>query len=186
MEREIRLKNRVEAEKEIELKQVVNGELTVEDGYAKGKGLLSRYPDINALWCANDLIAEGAVKAAYKKEKLIGNDIFISGLNWSKRGIEMVSSKEMTATVGGHFTIGGFVIVMINDYEKGVDFISEGKELRLNCFDIINQENVDKYREIFTKRNWESIDFRKFSKDYNKEIKKYNFTIENVIKELSK
>lgn len=186
MEREIGFNNVLKQRKDIEFKQLVNGELTAEDGYAKCSGLLSRYPDINAIWCANDLIAEGALKASYKKEKIVGSDIFISGLNWSKKGIEMVSSKELTATVGGHFMVGGWVVVMINDYEKGIDFADEGLELRLDCFDIINQENVEKYQKILTKREWSTIDFKKFSKEHNSNLKKYNFTIKSIMRELSK
>ena len=60
MEREIGFNNVLKQRKDIEFKQLVNGELTAEDGYAKCSGLLSRYPDINAIWCANDLIAETA------------------------------------------------------------------------------------------------------------------------------
>ena len=41
---------------------------------------------------------------------------------------------ELSALAGGHFMAGAWALVMLYDYAHGVDFASEGLELRTSIF----------------------------------------------------
>ncbi len=60
-------------------------EFSVKSGYQVAKELFVRHPDIDGIFCSNDLIAIGALKAAYEWGKKIPNELAIVGFD----GIDM-------------------------------------------------------------------------------------------------
>ena len=60
-------------------------EFSVQSGYQVAKELFSRHPEIDGIFCSNDLIAIGALKAAYEWGKKIPNELAIVGFD----GIDM-------------------------------------------------------------------------------------------------
>lgn len=61
------------------------GEFSIRSGYKIAKELFTRHQDIDGIFAANDLIAIGALKAAYEWGKRVPNDISIVGFD----GIDM-------------------------------------------------------------------------------------------------
>lgn len=183
VEREEGLMKLLSKNKDVKLNQVVFAEWEMKKGYDSAKGLITRYPKTTMIWCANDLMAEGAIKAVEEVGKIPGKDILIGGLNWSDAGIKMVKSGKMVTTVGGHFMVGGFSLVMIYDYENGIDFASsEGLEIQSEVFGALNIENIDAYIKNYGDQNWEKLDFKKFSKKLNPKLEKYDFSLKSVLK----
>lgn len=141
---------------------------------------LKRYPDTNIIWTANDPMAIGAIKAIDKTNK----KILVSGLNWSQNALHAIKNDEMVASIGGHYMIGGWAIVLLNDYIYGKDFIDESLELKQHIFSTIDKSNYEEYQKHFKNENFEQIDFKKFSKIKNNDLDKYNFSLEKILRQL--
>lgn len=144
------------------------------------KRALARYKNIDLIWTANDPMAFGAIKAAKKMKR----DILISGLNWSNHALDAIEKDELVATVGGHYMIGGWALVLINDYINGVDFKNEALEIKEDIFGTIDKSNYKEYKKYFSTQDYSQIDFKKFSKSQNPEIKKYDFSLEKILEQL--
>ncbi|WP_108651877.1 hypothetical protein [Dongshaea marina] len=69
-------------------------------------------------------------------------------------------------------------MVMLYDYHHGKDFIDDPVKSRMYPID---RSNVDKYIQIFGRQQWQQIDFRKFSKVLNPNIKQYDFGLDAVL-----
>ena len=65
-----------------------------QDGYAAMLKLLEKYPDLDSVVCATDVIAHGAMKALREKGRRIPEDVKIAGIgnNWA----DLVSQPELT------------------------------------------------------------------------------------------
>lgn len=60
-------------------------EFSVQSGYQVAKELLYRHPEVDGIFCSNDLIAIGVLKAAYEWGKKVPNELAIVGFD----GIDM-------------------------------------------------------------------------------------------------
>jgi len=147
--------------------------------------MIKDYPDLDGIWTANDPMAEGAIKASEELDRFPGTDIFIGGLNWDEVGIKNVFDGKQSISVGGHFMIGGFSLTLLNDYHKGLDFEDEGLEFNQNIFWVLNNSNIDSYYDIVKNNDWDRVDFNKFSKFYNKSLKKYKFSLKEIFNQLN-
>ena len=101
---------------EIRLRQIVLGGWRRDRAYEQARVLLKRYPNINLIWAANDLMAFGAMDAARETGREPGKDIMFSAINWSPPSLEAMHGR-LTALVGGHFMLGGLAMVLVHDYE---------------------------------------------------------------------
>lgn len=169
----------------VKLNQILYAEWDQQKSYTMTAGMLSRYKDIDIIWAVNDPIAFGALKAVEEKGLKAGSDIYVGGLNWSPEALQKIKDGEMVCTVGGHFMVGGWSLVILKDYAEGRDFAKEegDTELKVNVFGLIDKTNVEGYAEHFGDSNWSKIDFKKFSKYYNKDVAKYNFSLEKILEQ---
>jgi ribose transport system substrate-binding protein len=76
--------------------------------------LMTKYPDVDAIWCFNDRSAMGAsaaVRAAGKKvynlAKPKDGGILITGMNGTREALEAVAAGVLTATYGGQSELVG-------------------------------------------------------------------------------
>lgn len=76
--------------------------------------LMTKYPDVNAIWCFNDRSAMGASavvrtkgKKVYNLAKPVKGDIIITGMNGTQEALEAVKAGVLTATYGGDSEIVG-------------------------------------------------------------------------------
>lgn len=146
--------------------------------------LLNTFPNTRAIWAAADSIALYAAAEAAAKGYKPGNDIFFGGFDWSKRGVDAVNSGTLASSVGGHFMEGGWSLILIYDYQNGIDFKNELGTTIITKMQLIDQSNVKQYLSKFGDRDWSKIDFRKFSKVYNKNLKRYDFSLEKLFSQL--
>lgn len=161
----------------VSLLQVVPTDWTEVDGYNRLTALLQRYPTVNAIWCANDPIAAGAMRALTEAKLQPGKDVAVAGLNWSADGVRAVSEGRMAATVGGHVLCAAFALVLIADHARGVDFAPLGTEMALP-FGIIDQPAAKNWLARFGdgQANWKALDFRRLARSYNSDVKTYDFS----------
>lgn len=181
LERNQGLLKAVEEHASVNLKQLVFSQWLQEDAYRLTKRLLGRHPETTIVWTASDLIALGVTQASKEKGKTPGKEILTAGIDWTGEGVKAVENGALSATFGGHFMEGGWALVLLYDYHHGVDFADDlGIEIRTR-FESITKANVDRYKSLLIDENYEDIDFRGFSKVYNKQLKRYNFDIKKVI-----
>jgi ABC-type sugar transport system substrate-binding protein len=177
------LKQAVSEYPNVNLKQVFVGYWRKDISKKKVMRALKRYPNTGAIWAANDPMAIGAVEAVFDNRKKPGKDIFIGGLNWDIPGLKKIKKGEMVTSIGGHFMTGGWVLVLLHDYHHGKDFAEEGLQLKQQIFGALHRQNIDRFLKYFGGRNWSIIDYTRFSKVLNPNITRYNFNLEEVLKQ---
>ena len=76
--------------------------------------LLTKYPDVNAIWCYNDRSALGASAVVHNLGKKVYNiakpkdgGVIITGMNGTQEALEAVKSGALTATYGGNSELVG-------------------------------------------------------------------------------
>jgi ABC-type sugar transport system substrate-binding protein len=168
----------------VDLKQIFVCNWSKDTSSDKTRHILKRYPEVGAFWAANDPIALGTIEAIIISGKKPGQDIFVGGLNWDEPALEKIKEGMLTISMGGHFMTGGWVMVMLHDYHHGKDFALEGVDLKMKIFNTLNSANINEYQLRFGDRNWQKIDFTKFSKVLNPKIKKYNFSLKELLKQM--
>ncbi len=120
---------------------------------------LARLP-IDAIWAANDQISFGAQRAAAAHGQVPGETMVFAGLNWSNAALEAVRAGEMTMSHGGHFFAGAWAMVILRDLEEGR--LEPGRHIRFPM-SAIDHSNVDLFLELLGSRQWNAIDFKRFS-----------------------
>ena len=166
----------------IRLYQTIYSEWRQDKAHNQIFGLIRRWPNTRFIWAANDPMALGALSAVKLRNYNPGKSVFIGGLNWSNEALEKVANGELVVTVGGHFMLGGWTLVMIYDEYRGKDFVDLGETITIPM-NIISQNNVLNYLKKFGDQNWEKINFKKFSrigavKEYN-----YDFSLRRLLSE---
>jgi ABC-type sugar transport system substrate-binding protein len=146
--------------------------------------LLSHYPSTRVIWTAADSIALYAAAGAETSGRKPGKDLLIGGVDWSDVGIQAVDAGVMVSSVGGHFMEGGWALVLIHDYHHGLDFADDLGTTILTQMQLIDQTNVKQYLRNFGDRDWGKIDFKKLSKVHNKSLKKYDFSLDQLLNQL--
>jgi ABC-type sugar transport system substrate-binding protein len=164
----------------VELEQVFVGEWSKDKAKYQMQGALKRYPEVSALWAANDPMALGAIEAIVEAGRKPGKDIMIGGLNWDTPALEKIRQGEMVTSVGGHFMAGAWAMVLLYDYHHGKDFASRGAQLQYTLFGALDQENVDQYLQQFGDGDWRKVDFTRFSRVLNPQGTDYTFGIESL------
>ncbi|MDM8536907.1 ABC transporter substrate-binding protein [Desulfobacterales bacterium HSG17] len=164
----------------VELKQTFYAQWRKDSAVNITIGALHRYPEVSAIWCANDPIALGAMQSAVGHDRIPGRDLLVGGLNWSIPALEMVKDGTMVTSVGGHFMTGGWALVLLHDYHQGKDFASLGTQLNMKIFGAITKKNVMDYLTHFSDQNWDKIDFTRFSLD---KAGAYEFSLEKILEQ---
>jgi len=174
------LEKAVKSFKDVKLDQIVYANWDGQFAARQTIGLLNRYAGISVFWTASDGLALGVIEGLNKSVKIVGRDVFTGGIDWTEAGINAVRDGKLVASLGGHFMEGAWVLVLINDYHHGIDFISFGKTIR-SRMQVISKRNVQSYLRQLGDKNWEDIDFRRFSKVYNPKLKTYDFSLKAIL-----
>ncbi|WP_319470331.1 ABC transporter substrate-binding protein [uncultured Pseudodesulfovibrio sp.] len=162
------------------LNQTVHAGWKREQARKLAGALLKRYPETDILWSASDLMALGICDAVRAAHATPGKDILIGGVDWADFALDMVEEGAFTATVGGHFMDGGWALVMLYDHIHGIRIPATST----SHFSVITADNVEQYRRHFGTNRWGEIDFRRFSRHLNPQLKQYDFGLEAVLRQL--
>lgn len=138
--------------------------------------IIRRHGALNVLWAQNHRMALGAIEGLEKEGRRPGRDIVVGSFNWATESLKAIESGKQYVSLGGHFTSAGIALIMIYDYHNGKDFVEDtGASFRLPL-GVITRSNVKQYLKALDSNRWSKLDFRKFSKVYNPDLKKYNFS----------
>lgn len=152
----------------------------------KTEFLIKRYPNARVFWSASDLMSLGIIEGIKNSGKNPAkHHIVTGGVDWMPDALDAIRDGHVTASIGGHFMEGGWLMVLLYDYHHGKDFAkSEGLSIQ-SRMNIIDQSNVRDYLKNFKDRKWERIDFKKLSKVLNPRVKKYDFSLKTILKQLN-
>ncbi len=124
---------------EVRLRQLVYGEWSRARALEQATLLFKRYPHTALVWSANDQMALGAMQALQDSGRTPGKDTLFSAVNSSPEILEARLDGRLSSLVAGHFTVGGWAMVLIHDDAKGLDIGAHGGRDRPQAlFQLIN------------------------------------------------
>jgi ABC-type sugar transport system substrate-binding protein len=106
---------------QVRLRQLVYSGWRQDRAYEQARLLFARYPKVSLVWSANDEMAFGAMRAYSETGKIPGKDALFSAVNTSPAALRAVIDGRLSALLGGHFTLGGWALVEVHDYDQGVN-----------------------------------------------------------------
>lgn len=176
------LEKAVKEEFRVKLYKVEDSSNTKEEAYIQANRLINKYYDLNVIWTTSDTLALGSKIAI--DDNSLSHQTITGGINWTSAGISAVKNKKISATIGGHFMDAGFTLVLLHDLFNNKDFFEQfNTKIDSNMF-LITADNVDKYLKVFGSHDWDKLDFKKYSKVYNQNLKEYNFSLETLFNNL--
>jgi ABC-type sugar transport system substrate-binding protein len=162
--------------------QLVYGDWSFADGREKARVLLSRYPDANIVWAANDSMTLGALSAVRERH----DDAIVGGIGALPEAVKSVIRGELAAIVAGDQFIGACAMVLIYDYHHGVDFArAGGPRQRLDYLEVLQGQDAARYLEFAFNRP-ASPDFSGFSRYLKRSKGPYNFDVQILLNESSR
>ncbi len=161
--------------------KIVAGKWNRQTAYDQFKDYYSSHSNVNIVWCANDNMAMGVVKAV--QELHLKRKILIGGVDWDKDALEAIQQDHMQVSVGGHFLDGAWAVVLLFDYLNGVDFANEQLQFG-SAMVALTRANAQSLAP-FTSQAVRSLDFRQFSKAQNPTLKLYQFDLNEIAARLA-
>lgn len=167
---------------QIKLRQLVYGQWQRERAYDQARTLLQRHGAIRMVWSANDEMAFGAMQALREQGGQPGRDVYFAALNNSQAVLQARISGELSILLSGHFTLGGWAMVLLHDYHAGMDFAPRGGKDRiaplLMSLDEAQAARLSKRLEV----PGYGLDFRRFSAVYQRGMTDYDFSLAPLLK----
>lgn len=144
--------------------------------------LFDRHPNAQVIWAVSDLLALGARDCLEQKAKeTASRHVLIGGVDGIPEALDAIREGKLAATLAGHFMEAAWALILLYDYHHGIDFIDD-TSVRYSQLQLITHSNIEKYSPLFSPHNWQHIDFKRFSKAANPQLKAYDFSMDNVLK----
>lgn len=167
--------------RDVQLTQEIFANWSRERAATQSEWLVQRYPKAAMVWAGNDLMAFGAMDTWQKVGRKPGKDVFFSGINTSEEAMKELQDGRLAALSGGHFICGAWALVMLYDYQHGVDFATEGLELQRPMFALFDRQSAAVFMTRFGKLDFSAVDFRKYSKVENRKLRQYRFGFRQLL-----
>lgn len=158
------------------INQLVFGDWSYADGEQKAAVLLTRYPDTNIVWAANDSMALGALRAAKARDF----SVLVGGMGGWPDALSSVAGGGLAATAAGNFVVGAFAIILLYDHYHGNDFAMHGGVAQQIEYFIVSPDNVVRYESVLMKRIG-SLDFSQYSKVLHPRPGRYEFSLRDLV-----
>lgn len=163
---------------QVHLRQLVYGEWSRERALEQATQLFKRYPQTVLVWSANDEMALGAMHALQDSGRVPGKDVLFSAVNSSPGILKARLDGRLTTLVAGHFTLGGWAMVLINDDAKGVDIGAYGgRDRQLALFQLIDTAQAQRLSGPMP-----SVDFRALSAVGKPKSYRYPFSLQLLLR----
>ncbi len=162
----------------VRLRQLLYGEWSQQRAYEQAKALLPRYPDVSMVWSANDEMAFGAMQAA----KEAGRQLSYTALNNSQKVLQARIDGDISVLATGHFILGACALVMLHDYDAGLDFAERGgKDQTARLLRLVDARQAKKLQARLARSDI-GLDFRRFSATRNPAMKEYACSIDELLR----
>lgn len=183
VQRNLGMRRAVEEARDVVVDQEVNAQFNRQRAQEMAEQLFVRFPQARAVWAGSDQMAFGAMQALEARGGTPGRQVLFSGINTSREALESVKSGRLAALTGGHFVLGAFALAMIHDHHKGIDFAkSDGVALEASMFVLFSPKDVDLFMARYGQDRFDAIDFRRFSKAHNRQLKRYDFSFRQLLR----
>ncbi|WP_410481756.1 ABC transporter substrate-binding protein [Pseudomonas plecoglossicida] len=148
---------------QVRLRQVVYGGWSRQRAYEQAQQLLERYPGTRLVWSANDEMAFGAMQAFEEAGRKPGRDVLFSAVNSSPEALRARIDGRLSALMGGHFSLGGWAMVMLHDDAQGLAVNRDGlREHRLPVLQPIGQAKAKRWLKLLERADY-GVDFQRYS-----------------------
>ncbi|GGD79009.1 ABC transporter substrate-binding protein [Lacimicrobium alkaliphilum] len=183
--REAGLKQAITAQSAFRLNQVVNAKWQRELAQQQTATLMQRYPDTSIFWSASDWLALGVsdalINGGFKQKFCIG------GFDWLPEMLDAIKQQKVNASVGGHFMMGAWAMVMISDHlnfsrreSKNYNMGSVKMEMGL-----ATRENAETVSRLLQPEFWKEVDFHRFSLTHSQR-ESYDFSLQRLMELIKK
>ena len=170
---------------QVRLRQKVYGQWSQQRAYDQALKLFKRYPGTKLVWAANDEMAFGAMRAASETGRIPGRDVLFSAVNSSIPALEARMDGRLSALVAGHFTLGGWAMVLLSDDSKGIDTARYGGRDRLvPVLQLIEPEQAGHLLQA-AHQNGIPLTFADYSAQGKPPSYRYPFSIQTVLQALA-
>lgn len=158
--------------------QLVFSDWSEADAEIKASVLLSRYPQTNIIWAANDSMALGALRAV----KAASAPVLVGGTGAWPGALASIAEGGLSASVGSHFFIGAWAMVLLYDYHHGIDFAAQsGPTLKLDYMQVVNRDTAAQFDHAVYQRDG-GLDFGIYSKVRNPKPGRYDFNLTQLLR----
>jgi hypothetical protein len=169
-----------------QLLQLVLAEWSEQQASEKMSVLFRRYPQTTAIWNASDGMALGAIEAARNAGRTPGEDVIVGGVDWEPGALEAIRRGDLTVSLGRHFMGGGLALLLVHDYHHGYDFAEGRRSAALRYqFEAATVDNVHLVERILAPENWKALDFRQYSRVFNTQLRKQDFSADQLMDQFS-
>lgn len=167
---------------EVRLRQLVYGGWGRSRAYEQAKLLFQRYPNVSLVWSANDEMAFGAMQAYSEMGGVPGKGALFSGVNTSPAALQAKVDGRMSVLLGGHFTLGGWALVELHDYEQGVDLDQYGGRDRLiPILQLIDKGDARRLLSMRASPDY-GVNFRRLSAKGRPASYRYPFSLQTLMR----
>lgn len=166
---------------EVRLRQLVYGGWNRKRAYEQARLLFKRYPQTSLVWSANDEMAFGAMQAYAETGGQPGKDVLFSAVNNSPAALQALLEGRLSVLLGGHFTLGGWALVQLHDYEQGVD-VSQygGRDRQIPLLQLIDHAQAQRLLALNATQDY-AVDFRKLSAKGRPTSYRYPFSLQTLM-----
>lgn len=148
---------------QVRLRQVVYGGWSRERAYEQAGMLVQRYPDTRLVWSANDEMAFGAMRAFEEAGRVPGRDVVFSAVNSSPEALRARIDGRLGVLMGGHFSLGGWAMVMLHDDAHGVSLARDGvREHQVPVLQSVDGAKAQRWLKLLEHSDY-GIDFKRYS-----------------------
>ncbi|MHA3735336.1 ABC transporter substrate-binding protein [Pseudomonas sp. Eth.TT006] len=166
---------------QVRLRQLVYGGWNRQRAYEQARQLVGRYPKVSLVWSANDEMAFGAMRAFTEAGKVPGKNVLFSAVNTSSEALQAVVDGRLSALVGGHFTLGGWALVEVHDYDQGVDLNQHGgRDRQLSLLQLIDKEHARQMLAMGATSGY-GVNFRQLSARGRPASYRYPFELQTLM-----
>jgi ABC-type sugar transport system substrate-binding protein len=163
---------------QVRLRQLVYGEWSRQRAFEQATQLFKRYPQTALVWSANDEMALGAMDALQDDGRTPGKDVLFSAVNSSPEILQARLDGRVSALVAGHFTVGGWAMVLLHDDALGLDITRYGgRERREVLFQLIDPAAAARLLQINASQDYR-VDFRALSAQGKPVSYRYPFSLQ--------
>ena len=106
------------------------------------------------------------------KQRTMNHDLFIGGVDGLDEAIDQIAQGKLTASIGGHLMEAAWALILIHDYHRGIDFSGSIGVQSMSSLTAINHHNYSRIAPKMRIAELKKIDFRQFSRFYNKNLTK--------------
>lgn len=148
---------------QVRLRQVVYGGWSRQRAYEQAQVLVQRYPKLRLVWCANEEMAFGAMRAFEEAGRAPGRDVLFSAVNASPEALQARIDGRLSVLAGGHFTVGGWAMVMLHDDAQGLPVDRDGlREHKVSALHLIDRAEAQQWLQSLRRKDL-GLDLRHLS-----------------------